>query len=141
MILISFISGISRDIGAALTRFCIRQRAVGQGLRAWGQSLNGQFSVDLERKCGEWRQTVRRMNGTIIQSFLLFYCKISPKKVAESERRHQKTCKRMKGKPKQIMENESRNAFVELLHAQRNQFIGFIDALLPIIVGKLGRII
>jgi hypothetical protein len=73
--------------------------------------------------------------------FCYFIVKFPSKKVAESERRHQKTCKRMKGKPRQIIENESRNAFVELLHAQRNQFIGFIDALLPIIVGKLGRII
>jgi hypothetical protein len=75
-----------------------------------GQTLQGQFAADLEKKSGEWKQTV-----------------------TEAERRHQRTCKRLKQKPKQ-MEAESRNAFVELLHAQRNQFVGFISSLLPAIV-------
>jgi len=51
-------SGISRDIGAALTRFCIRQRSIEAALRSLGQSLQSQFAVDLERKCADWRLSV-----------------------------------------------------------------------------------
>jgi len=53
--------GISRDIGAALTRYCIRQRSIESGLRKISQPLIEEFAGELERKCAEWKHSVIKL--------------------------------------------------------------------------------
>uniref|UniRef100_A0A183C1K8 IMD domain-containing protein n=1 Tax=Globodera pallida TaxID=36090 RepID=A0A183C1K8_GLOPA len=117
------VNGVSRDIGAALTRFCLRQRSVELAIRKWGDALQKQCADDLGRRSGEWRQTV-----------------------SDLERRHQRNCKRFKtsgggkhnNKNRQQIEAESRNFYIELLHAQRAQCTEFVvGTLLPIINAQM----
>uniref|UniRef100_A0A914HNH2 diacylglycerol O-acyltransferase n=1 Tax=Globodera rostochiensis TaxID=31243 RepID=A0A914HNH2_GLORO len=118
------VNGVSRDIGAALTRFCLRQRSVELAIRKWGETLQKQCADDLGRRSGEWRQTV-----------------------SDLERRHQRNCKRFKAsgggkhnnnKNRQQIEAESRNFYIELLHAQRAQCTEFVvGTLLPIINAQM----
>uniref|UniRef100_A0A1I8AYH2 IMD domain-containing protein n=1 Tax=Meloidogyne hapla TaxID=6305 RepID=A0A1I8AYH2_MELHA len=106
--------GISRDIGAALTRYCIRQRSIESKLRKISQPLIGEFTIELERKCAEWKHSL-----------------------ADTERRHQRSCKRLKSLQAPQAEAEKRHNFIELLHMQRNHYAGFVALLLPIIGSQL----
>uniref|UniRef100_A0A915LSJ4 IMD domain-containing protein n=1 Tax=Meloidogyne javanica TaxID=6303 RepID=A0A915LSJ4_MELJA len=108
------VNGISRDIGAALTRYCIRQRSIESGLRKISQPLIGEFASELERKCAEWKHSL-----------------------ADAERRHQRSCKRLKSLHSSQADAEKRHTFIELLHMQRSHYAGFIALLLPIIESQL----
>uniref|UniRef100_A0A915DD39 IMD domain-containing protein n=1 Tax=Ditylenchus dipsaci TaxID=166011 RepID=A0A915DD39_9BILA len=52
------IKGASRDIGAALTRFCLRQKSLENLIRSLATALTDQFVVCLEKKSVEWKQRV-----------------------------------------------------------------------------------
>ncbi|KAL3120313.1 hypothetical protein niasHT_001126 [Heterodera trifolii] len=116
------VNGVSRDIGAALTRFCLRQRAVETAIRKWGETLQKHCADGLGRRGGEWRQTI-----------------------SDLERRHQRNCKRFKtsgggkhNKNGQQIEAENRNFYIELLHAQRSQCTEFVvGTLLPVINAQM----
>ncbi|CAK5058987.1 unnamed protein product [Meloidogyne enterolobii] len=108
------VNGISRDIGAALTRYCIRQRSIESGLRKISQPLIEEFAGELEKKCAEWKHSL-----------------------ADAERRHQRSCKRLKSSHSSQADAEKRHTFIELLHMQRSHYAGFIALLLPIIGSQL----
>ncbi|CAK5055691.1 unnamed protein product [Meloidogyne enterolobii] len=108
------VNGISRDIGAALTRYCIRQRSIESGLRKISQPLIEEFAGELEKKCAEWKHSL-----------------------ADAERRHQRSCKRLKSSHSSQADAEKRHTFIELLHMQRSHYAGFIALLLPFIGSQL----
>lgn len=108
------VNGISRDIGAALTRYCIRQRSIESGLRKISQPLIEEFAGELERKCADWKHSL-----------------------VDAERRHQRSCKRLKSLHSSQADTEKRHTFIELLHMQRSHYAGFIALLLPIIESQL----
>ncbi|KAH7728314.1 Protein M04F3.5 [Aphelenchoides avenae] len=104
--------GASRDIGASLTRFCLRQRSLENSLRTIALALNDQFVVALEKKSGDCKH-----------------------RVAEIERKNAKNFKKTRSKKQNLAVDsvsEQREACAELLLEQRRQFLFFINTLLPV---------
>jgi hypothetical protein len=106
----------------------MRQKSLENLIRSLAKSLSDQFVVSLERKSLEWKQ-----------------------RVGEIERRRMRTLKRSRQQHKkgehmgvsgQEGVVEGRNRFTELLYEQRSQFVFFVNALLPVMVGfGIGMII
>lgn len=48
--------GATRDIGACLTRICMRQRSIENRLRSFVDSLTDEFAVNLQNKGTHWKQ-------------------------------------------------------------------------------------
>uniref|UniRef100_A0AC34R5H8 IMD domain-containing protein n=1 Tax=Panagrolaimus sp. JU765 TaxID=591449 RepID=A0AC34R5H8_9BILA len=106
------IKGASRDIGASLTRFCMRQRSIENHIRGLASALNNQFCDSMEKKSDEWK-----------------------KRIVDIERRRGKCFKKSKKKQFSSAEliGEQREGCLELLFEQRNEFAFFVNALLPIL--------
>ncbi|KAI6179368.1 IRSp53/MIM-like proteiny domain (IMD)-containing protein [Aphelenchoides besseyi] len=106
--------GSTRDIGAELTRFCLRQRALENDVRNWSANLV-QFANPLEKRATEWKS-----------------------RLGEIERRHRKNLK--KSSKKQLspeIASEHRMGCSEILLEQRNQFASFATQLLPVIKAQV----
>jgi hypothetical protein len=92
----------------------MRQRSLENLIRSLANSLSEQFAGSMDKKGVEWKQRVQ-----------------------EIERRHTKSFKKTRSR-KQNFEadclQEQRNSCAELLFEQRNQFIYFVNALLPVMV-------
>lgn len=112
-----FILGCSRDIGAALTRFCLRQKSLENLIRSLANALSDQFVISVEKKAAEWKL-----------------------RVSEIERQRNRALKKSKQQKKygDGTENSAdhKNRYVEVLNEQRGQFVYFVNALLPILVIK-----
>uniref|UniRef100_A0AC35EYH4 IMD domain-containing protein n=1 Tax=Panagrolaimus sp. PS1159 TaxID=55785 RepID=A0AC35EYH4_9BILA len=107
------VKGASRDIGASLTRFCMRQRSIENHIRSLANALSAQFCDSMEKKSDEWK-----------------------KKVSDIERRRGKCFKKSKQKKyfsQADLVAEQREGCLELLFEQRNQFAFFVNAILPIL--------
>uniref|UniRef100_A0AC34F762 IMD domain-containing protein n=1 Tax=Panagrolaimus sp. ES5 TaxID=591445 RepID=A0AC34F762_9BILA len=105
--------GASRDIGASLTRFCMRQRSIENHIRSLATALNTQFCDSMDKKSDEWK-----------------------KRVTDIERRRGKCFKKSKQKKffsQADLVAEQREGCLELLFEQRNQFAFFVNAILPIL--------
>uniref|UniRef100_A0A7E4VGG6 IMD domain-containing protein n=1 Tax=Panagrellus redivivus TaxID=6233 RepID=A0A7E4VGG6_PANRE len=106
------IKGASRDIGASLTRFCMRQRSIESHLRKLATALNTDFCDAMDKKGDEWK-----------------------KHVSEIERRRGKCFK--KSSKKKYLNNEElladqRESCLELMFEQRKQFGYFVNAFMPV---------
>lgn len=104
----------SRDIGTSLTRFCLRQRALENEMKAFTTALMENFAAPLEKKGIEWKQ-----------------------RLSEIERRHQKNLKKTRSKKQSLagdLVSEHRAGCSEILMEQRTQFSTFAGLLLPVIV-------
>lgn len=107
------IKGASRDIGAALTRFCLRQRTLQSDLKHLSTAINDGFCAPLERKSAEWKQSA-----------------------ADLERRQHRIGKKKRAKkdaPAELL-NEQKAFATDLLLGQRQVFSGFMHLTLPVIV-------
>uniref|UniRef100_A0A914YL22 IMD domain-containing protein n=1 Tax=Panagrolaimus superbus TaxID=310955 RepID=A0A914YL22_9BILA len=107
------IKGASRDIGASLTRFCMRQKSIENHIRSLANALTSQFCETMDKKSDEWK-----------------------KRVSDIERRRGKCFKKSKQKKffsQADLVGEQREGCLELLFEQRNQFAFFVNAILPIL--------
>uniref|UniRef100_A0A0N5C8H3 IMD domain-containing protein n=1 Tax=Strongyloides papillosus TaxID=174720 RepID=A0A0N5C8H3_STREA len=102
----------SRDIGADLTRFCLRQRSFESHIKSLSSSLAEHFIGDLEKKAP-----------------------ISKTKYSDIERKYGKLFKKSKNLHKKGFDDyiklEQKNGCIDALMNQRNQFIMFVNAILP----------
>uniref|UniRef100_A0A0N4Z2M1 IMD domain-containing protein n=1 Tax=Parastrongyloides trichosuri TaxID=131310 RepID=A0A0N4Z2M1_PARTI len=106
------LKGASRDIGADLTRYCLRQRSFENHIKELAASLTENFIGDIEKKFS-----------------------VSKNKFGDIERKYGRAFKKSKNCYKkgfnQYIKLEQKNGCNELLMHQRNQFIMFVNAILP----------
>uniref|UniRef100_A0A1I7YAF7 IMD domain-containing protein n=1 Tax=Steinernema glaseri TaxID=37863 RepID=A0A1I7YAF7_9BILA len=118
------LKGASRDIGASLTRFSMRQRSVEEYFRQFAKTLNDQFgsATSHDRRHADVKRTLH-----------------------DIDRRHQKLSKKSrhisrKGAADQQRDNEAaeyREICTELLRTQRSQFLWFNSLLVPVLNSQL----
>lgn len=90
-------------------------------IRSLAGALGDGFAGALDKKGVEWKQRIQ-----------------------EIERRHSKNFKKTRSKKQNFEADclaEQRHSCAELLYEQRNQFIYFVNALLPVMVCLGGRIL
>ncbi|MFH4983267.1 hypothetical protein AB6A40_009976 [Gnathostoma spinigerum] len=111
------LKGSTRDIGACLTRFCMRQRSLENRLRSLADALTDELAMSIQSKCSQWKQ-----------------------KINEMDRHSAKFCKRVRSRKGAIdisTVNEQRRLCRHLLTEQRSQLSFFISALLPCLNSQL----
>lgn len=75
--------GSTRDMGACLTRICIRQRSVENRLRGLADSLTDELALSIQNKTSYWKQRAVEMDRhaskfcrkveLLCYSFMFFY--------------------------------------------------------------------
>lgn len=107
--------GASRDIGADLTRFCLRQRSFENHIKSLASSLTEHFIGELEKKT-----------------------QISKTKFGDIERKYGRLFKKSKNSHKKgfsdYIKLEQKNGCIDALMYQRNQFIMFVNSIIPAMV-------
>ncbi|VDK68156.1 unnamed protein product [Litomosoides sigmodontis] len=116
------LKGATRDIGACLTRVCMRQRSIENRLRSVVDSLTDELATTLQNKSIHWKQRTMEMDRHANKFRRKVNCKI---------RSH-------KGGIDVSAVNEQRRISQALLTEQRNQMSFFISALLPVLNSQLG---
>ncbi|KAL3998492.1 hypothetical protein ACH3XW_15270 [Acanthocheilonema viteae] len=112
------LKGATRDIGACLTRVCMRQRSIENRLRAFVDSLTDELATTLQNKGTHWKQ-----------------------RTMEMDRHANKFCRKIRSRKGGIdlsAVNEQRRISQALLTEQRNQMSFFVSALLPVLNTELG---
>ncbi|CAG9538010.1 unnamed protein product [Cercopithifilaria johnstoni] len=112
------LKGATRDIGACLTRVCMRQRSIENRLRSFVDSLTDELAITLQKKGTHWKQRTMEMDRHANK----FYRKIRSRK----------------GGIDLSTVNEQRRISQALLTEQRNQMSFFVSALLPVLNSQLG---
>ncbi|CEF65661.1 IRSp53/MIM homology domain (IMD)-containing protein [Strongyloides ratti] len=106
------LKGASRDIGADLTRFCLRQRSFENHIKSLASSLTEHFIGELEKKT-----------------------QISKTKFGDIERKYGRLFKKSKNSHKKgfndYIKLEQKNGCIDALMYQRNQFIMFVNSIIP----------
>ncbi|VDK44371.1 unnamed protein product [Anisakis simplex] len=111
------LKGATRDMGACLTRVCMRQRSIENRLRNLTDALTDQLALCIQNKGNQWKQ-----------------------RVSEMDRQAHKFCRKArshKGAIDSSAVNEQRRMCYSLLVEQRNQLSFFISALLPVLNNEL----
>ncbi|EFO24630.1 hypothetical protein LOAG_03858 [Loa loa] len=112
------LKGATRDIGACLTRVCMRQRSIENRLRGFVDSLTDELAMSLQNKGTHWKQ-----------------------RTMEMDRHANKFCRKIRSRKGGIdlsAVNEQRRISQILLTEQRNQMSFFVTALLPVLNSQLG---
>lgn len=107
------LKGATRDVGACLTRVCMRQRSIENRLRGLADSLTDELAMSLQSKCAHWKQ-----------------------RVTEMDRAASKFCRKVRSRKGAIEASsvaEQRQICHALLTEQRNQLSFFVSALLPVL--------
>ncbi|CAD5209493.1 unnamed protein product [Bursaphelenchus xylophilus] len=109
------INGASRDIGAALTRFCLRQRTLQSDMKRLSNIISN-FCPTLDRKAAEWKQLV-----------------------ADLQRRNHRIVKKKRNKKDHTssITEEQKQYCTELLFSQRQLFLEFLNLIVPIMKGEI----
>ncbi|KAM3720388.1 Protein MTSS [Dirofilaria immitis] len=112
------LKGATRDIGACLTRVCMRQRSIENHMRGFVDSLTDELAMSLQNKGSHWKQ-----------------------RTMEMDRHANKFCRKIRSRKGGIdlsIVNEQRRISQALLTEQRNQMSFFVTALLPVLNSQLG---
>ncbi|VDK72274.1 unnamed protein product [Onchocerca ochengi] len=116
------LKGATRDIGACLTRVCMRQRSIENHLRGFVDSLTDDLAMNLQNKSTHWKQRIMEMDRNANKFCRKVNCKIRSRK----------------GGIDLSAVNEQRRISQALLTEQRNQMSFFVTALLPVLNSQLG---
>ncbi|VDO31655.1 unnamed protein product [Onchocerca flexuosa] len=116
------LKGATRDIGACLTRVCMRQRSIENHLRGFVDSLTDDLAMNLQNKGAHWKQRTMEMDRNANKFCRKVNCKIRSRK----------------GGIDVSAVNEQRRISQALLIEQRNQMSFFVTALLPVLNSQLG---
>uniref|UniRef100_A0AC35TR38 IMD domain-containing protein n=1 Tax=Rhabditophanes sp. KR3021 TaxID=114890 RepID=A0AC35TR38_9BILA len=112
------LNGASRDIGADLTRFCLRQRSLQGHLREIATCLGEHFVGSLDKQSSTFRQ-----------------------RTSDIDRKYGKCFKKSKNRHKKELDQfvllEKKTACTEMLMEQRNQFMLFVNALMPAMTNQV----
>uniref|UniRef100_A0A915BVP2 IMD domain-containing protein n=2 Tax=Parascaris univalens TaxID=6257 RepID=A0A915BVP2_PARUN len=111
------LKGATRDMGACLTRVCMRQRSIENRLRSLADALTDELALSIQNKGSQWKQ-----------------------RISEMDRHASKFCRKVrshKGGIDVSAVSEQRRICYALLVEQRNQLSFFISALLPVLNNEL----
>uniref|UniRef100_A0A0R3RPW4 IMD domain-containing protein n=1 Tax=Elaeophora elaphi TaxID=1147741 RepID=A0A0R3RPW4_9BILA len=112
------LKGATRDIGACLTRVCMRQRSIENRLRSFVDSLTDELAMTLQNKGANWKQRTMEMD--------------------RNANKFSRKIRSRKGGIDLNAVNEQRRISQALLTEQRNQMSFFVSALLPVLNSQLG---
>uniref|UniRef100_A0A0N5APR1 IMD domain-containing protein n=1 Tax=Syphacia muris TaxID=451379 RepID=A0A0N5APR1_9BILA len=111
------LKGGTRDMGACLTRMCMRQRSVENRLRAFADALTDELVVTIQNKCSFWKQ-----------------------RTTEMDRRASKFSRKARSRKGAVDSTslvEQRRICRALLMEQRKQLSFFVGSLLPVFNSEL----
>lgn len=112
------LKGATRDIGACLTRVCMRQRSIENRLRSFVDSLTDELAMSLQNKGSQWKQ-----------------------RIVEMDRHANKFCRKVRSRKGGVdvsAVNEQRRICHALLTEQWNQTSFFVASFLPVLNSQLG---
>ncbi|CAB3407124.1 unnamed protein product [Caenorhabditis bovis] len=114
------LKGASRDVGACVTRVCIKQRAIENRMRSWAEALCDEFAVSLQQRCNYWKSRCGELD------------KIGSK--------HVKKVRSRKQRPDITAMSEQREICSRVLTEQRTQFSFFIGTLMPVLNAQMSML-
>uniref|UniRef100_A0A1I7TWZ0 IMD domain-containing protein n=1 Tax=Caenorhabditis tropicalis TaxID=1561998 RepID=A0A1I7TWZ0_9PELO len=112
--------GASRDVGACVTRVCIKQRAIENRMRSWADALCEELAISLQQRGNYWKGRCHDMD------------KLAAK--------HVKKVRSRKQRPDVIAMSEQREICTKVLTEQRTQFSFFIGTLMPVLNAQMNML-
>lgn len=106
--------GASRDVGACVTRVCIKQRAIEGRMRSWADALCEELALSLQQRGNYWKGRCQEIDKTAAK--------------------HVKKVRARKQRPDVTAMSEQREICTKVLMEQRTQFSFFIGTLMPVLV-------
>ncbi|CAI2307347.1 unnamed protein product [Caenorhabditis sp. 36 PRJEB53466] len=114
------LKGASRDVGACVTRVCIKQRAIENRMRSWADALCEELSLSLQQRGNYWKGRCQEMD------------KLAAK--------HVKKVRSRKQRPDVTAMSEQRDICTKVLTEQRTQFSFFIGTLMPVLNAQMNML-
>ncbi|CAD6194729.1 unnamed protein product [Caenorhabditis auriculariae] len=114
------LKGASRDVGACVTRVCIRERALESRLRAWADALSDEMAVSLQQRAAYWKSRTSELD--------------------KAASKHVKKVRSRKHRPDPNAMNEQRALCTQILAEQRAQFAFFTGTLMPVLNAQIGAL-
>ncbi|CAP24757.2 Protein CBG03954 [Caenorhabditis briggsae] len=113
-------SGASRDVGACVTRVCIKQRAIENRMRSWADALCEELAISLQQRGNYWKGRCSDMD-----------------KMAS---KHVKKVRARKQRPDVTAMSDKREICTKVLTEQRTQFSFFIQTLMPVLNAQMNML-
>ncbi|CCD64227.1 IMD domain-containing protein [Caenorhabditis elegans] len=114
------LKGASRDVGACVTRVCIKQRAIENRMRSWADALCEELAISLQQRGNYWKSRCHDMDKTAAK--------------------HVKKVRSRKQRPDVTAMNEQREICTKVLTEQRTQFSFFIGTLMPVLNAQMNML-
>lgn len=114
------LKGASRDVGACVTRVCIKQRAIENRMRSWADALCEELAISLQQRGNYWKGRCNDMD-----------------KMAS---KHVKKVRARKQRPDVSAMSEQREICTKVLTEQRTQFSFFIGTLMPVLNAQMNML-
>ncbi|CAL2029748.1 unnamed protein product [Caenorhabditis brenneri] len=114
------LKGASRDVGACVTRVCIKQRAIENRMRSWADALCEELAISLQQRGNYWKGRCNDMD-----------------KMAS---KHVKKVRARKQRPDVTAMSEQREICTKVLTEQRTQFSFFIGTLMPVLNAQMNML-
>ncbi|UMM11560.1 hypothetical protein L5515_000783 [Caenorhabditis briggsae] len=114
------LKGASRDVGACVTRVCIKQRAIENRMRSWADALCEELAISLQQRGNYWKGRCSDMD-----------------KMAS---KHVKKVRARKQRPDVTAMSEQREICTKVLTEQRTQFSFFIQTLMPVLNAQMNML-
>ncbi|CAI5439676.1 unnamed protein product [Caenorhabditis angaria] len=114
------LKGSTRDVGACITRVCIKQRSIENRMRSWADALTDEFALGLQQRGTYWKNRCNELD------------KMAAK--------HVKKVRARKQRPDITVMNEQRELCTKILTEQRTQFAFFINTLMPVLNNQMNML-
>lgn len=114
------LKGASRDVGACVTRVCIKQRSIESRMKSWADTLCEELAISLQQRGNYWKGRCNDMD------------KMAAK--------HVKKVRARKHRPDVTAMSEQRDICTKVLTEQRMQFSFFIGTLMPVLNAQMNML-
>ncbi|EFO88557.1 hypothetical protein CRE_13654 [Caenorhabditis remanei] len=114
------LKGASRDVGACVTRVCIKQRAIESRMRSWADALCEELAISLQQRGNYWKSRCLEMD--------------------KHAGKHVKKVRSRKQRPDVTAMSEQREICSKVLTEQRTQFSFFIGTLMPVLNAQMSML-
>ncbi|GMT01296.1 hypothetical protein PENTCL1PPCAC_23470, partial [Pristionchus entomophagus] len=115
--LASNLKGASRDVGACVTRVCMRQRALEGRLKALSDALGDELAVGVHARTAFWKTRTAEMD--------------------KNAAKHLKKTRARKVRPDETAMSTQRSMCKQLLAEQRTQFAFFLSQMQPVLTAEV----
>ncbi|XP_074644501.1 protein MTSS 1-like isoform X15 [Tubulanus polymorphus] len=143
--------GATREIGAAITRLCMRHKSIDMKLKTFNSALVECMVTPLQDKIEEWKKAATQLDKDHTKD--LKKAKAEMKKSASETFRLQKKFKKGKGQQNQLdsatedlnekysnLENVGKNAVRSAMIEERSRFCFFINYLKPVVSEEISML-